>query len=418
MKAIKGKDTSIELILRKALFKEGLRYRIHHKKLPGKPDIVFVNKKVAIFCDSEFWHGGNDWEPKKNKIKSNRDYWIPKIERNIQRDKEVNRELKKLGWRVFRYWEKDIRADINKIVDDILKNLNLRAKIRISKPPYFSLKNTVLSNGWANLYPYRWYDGKLAGTFQLKGKAFDFCVSESMKCLFLEIYGDLDGICRRQIVEKFKYAFSFDFPVNKFITFCSEIDREDLINLAKLGWGRLLRGFSPWEDAVKTLLTTNCTWSNTKKMTEKFCKNLGGRTLKQNYIFPSPKSVVEHADLLDKLGLGYRAEYLFSLAERICSEEVILENCLAGNGNSFEESSKTIYSLLGFGNYATEHLLVLYGWYRSLPIDREVMKYLGIKPNKRGNPPKSTNHYSEFSDFRFTAYKLERIRNRLNWIGD
>ena len=71
MRAIKGRDTSIELLLRKELFKRGLRFRINYKKLPGSPDVVFVKTKVAIFCDSEFWHG-KDWERKKNRIICNR----------------------------------------------------------------------------------------------------------------------------------------------------------------------------------------------------------------------------------------------------------------------------------------------------------------------------------------------------------
>ena len=84
MKAIKSKDTCIEKILRKALWSKGYRYRKNYSKLPRKPDIVFVREKIAVFCDSEFWHG-KDWDRENCKIKSNREYWIKKIERNIQR---------------------------------------------------------------------------------------------------------------------------------------------------------------------------------------------------------------------------------------------------------------------------------------------------------------------------------------------
>jgi DNA mismatch endonuclease (patch repair protein) len=123
MRAIKSKNTTPEMILRKALFKRGLRYRIHYKKLTGKPDIVLVKKKVVIFCDSEFWHGGQNWEDKKNRIKANREYWIPKIEKNIERDKINNYELNRLGWKVLRYWEKDIKKNIEIIVAEIIKVL-------------------------------------------------------------------------------------------------------------------------------------------------------------------------------------------------------------------------------------------------------------------------------------------------------
>ena len=94
MSAVTSKDSKIELILRKALWHRGHRYRKHYKKVPGKPDIAFPGKKVAIFCDSEFWHGKN-WEEKKHDIKTNQEFWHNKIKRNIERDKEVNKKLKK-----------------------------------------------------------------------------------------------------------------------------------------------------------------------------------------------------------------------------------------------------------------------------------------------------------------------------------
>ncbi len=122
MKAIRGKNTSIELKLRSALHKRGLRFRIHYKKLPGSPDIVFVSKKVAIFCDGDFWHGKN-WQEKKEKIKTRRDYWIPKIERNIQSDKENRSKFKEMDWTVLAYWDNDIKKNLEVVVKDILGHL-------------------------------------------------------------------------------------------------------------------------------------------------------------------------------------------------------------------------------------------------------------------------------------------------------
>ena len=92
MQQVKNKDSKIEVLLRKELWSRGLRYRKNVTKVFGKPDIVFSGKKVAVFCDSEFWHG-HDWENRKNDFKSNQEFWIPKIERNMQRDKEVNERL-------------------------------------------------------------------------------------------------------------------------------------------------------------------------------------------------------------------------------------------------------------------------------------------------------------------------------------
>lgn len=109
MKHIKSKDTKIEVILRKALWKKGYRYRKNYNKLLGKPDIVLPKYKIVIFCDSEFFHG-KDWNILKLKLKNsnNADYWIRKISRNRERDDEINKRLSFEGWTVIRFWGNDI----------------------------------------------------------------------------------------------------------------------------------------------------------------------------------------------------------------------------------------------------------------------------------------------------------------------
>ena len=116
MQAVKNKNTKIELMLRKALWSRGLRYRKNTSKVFGHPDIAFIGRKVAVFCDSEFWHGF-DWENKKNEIKTRQDFWIPKIERNMQRDKEVNEKLKAEGWIVLRFWGNSIKKNVESCAD-------------------------------------------------------------------------------------------------------------------------------------------------------------------------------------------------------------------------------------------------------------------------------------------------------------
>lgn len=120
MQAVKNKDSEIELLLRKELWSRGLRYQKNSKKVFGKPDIVFIGKKIAVFCDSEFWHG-YDWENKKNEIKSRREFWIPKIERNMQRDIEVTERLQSDGWTVLRFWGKEIKKNVIACADEIEK---------------------------------------------------------------------------------------------------------------------------------------------------------------------------------------------------------------------------------------------------------------------------------------------------------
>ncbi len=125
MSRVKNKDSDIELLLRNELWNRGLRYRKNVTGIIGKPDIVFKGKKVAVFCDSEFWHGYN-WEERKKDFKTNQEFWIPKIERNIQRDIEVNEQLNALGWTVLRFWGKDIKKHCSECVD-VIENV-LREK--------------------------------------------------------------------------------------------------------------------------------------------------------------------------------------------------------------------------------------------------------------------------------------------------
>ena len=115
MQAVKCKDTVIELTLRKELWKRGLRYRKNYTKMFGRPDIVFTKQKVVVFCDSEFWHG-YDWENRKDRIKTNNEYWKNKIEKNINRDKEVNAKLQSEGWVVLRFWGKDIKCNTSECI--------------------------------------------------------------------------------------------------------------------------------------------------------------------------------------------------------------------------------------------------------------------------------------------------------------
>ncbi len=128
MSRIRGKDTGLELALRKALSKEGIAYRLYSSKVFGHPDICIQKLRIAIFCDSEFWHGYH-FEENQAKIHSNRSYWVPKIQRNIARDEEVNAKLKKEGYLVLRYWGKEIEKDLDRVVNDILFHIKTREEI-------------------------------------------------------------------------------------------------------------------------------------------------------------------------------------------------------------------------------------------------------------------------------------------------
>lgn len=124
MQNIKSKDTEIEVLLRKALWKKGYRFRKNYSKLPGKPDIAFTRYKIAIFCDGEFFHG-KDWEILKPKLEksNNSEYWIKKIDRNRKHDHEIDQKLLFLGWTVIRFWGKDIKKNLEECVQVVEETL-------------------------------------------------------------------------------------------------------------------------------------------------------------------------------------------------------------------------------------------------------------------------------------------------------
>lgn len=124
MKNIKSKGTSIELKLRKELWRRGYRYRKNYTELPGKPDIVLTKYKIAIFCDSEFFHG-KDWEVLKPQLEKgkNADFWIKKISKNQQHDDDINKQLQFLGWTVIRFWGKDIMKKTDECMQVIEENI-------------------------------------------------------------------------------------------------------------------------------------------------------------------------------------------------------------------------------------------------------------------------------------------------------
>lgn len=120
----KKTDTACEQALRSSLWEAGLRYRKHAADLPGRPDILFPKARIAVFCDGDFWHG-RDWEARRRKLAagSNAEYWLAKIRRNMERDRENTARLESLGWTVLRFWETDIRTGLPEIVRKIRESV-------------------------------------------------------------------------------------------------------------------------------------------------------------------------------------------------------------------------------------------------------------------------------------------------------
>ena len=118
MKALSHKKSKVESILAKALWHKGYRYRLNYNKLPGTPDIALTKYRIAIFVDGEFWHG-KDFEKTKEKLKNTKDYWIEKIEENIQRDIRNDKLLRQMEWIPIHFWSEDVIKYTSYCVDEI-----------------------------------------------------------------------------------------------------------------------------------------------------------------------------------------------------------------------------------------------------------------------------------------------------------
>ena len=123
MAMVKSKNTKAERVLRLALWHRGIRYRKNWRKLPGSPDIVITKYKIAIFVDGDFWHARGHEQAPGEQIATNKDFWKKKLARNVERDKEVNDQLTQAGWLVLRFWESDIKKDIDGVIAEIMKYL-------------------------------------------------------------------------------------------------------------------------------------------------------------------------------------------------------------------------------------------------------------------------------------------------------
>ena len=123
MAKIKSKNTKAERVLRLALWHKGIRYRKNWRKLPGSPDIAITKYKIAIFVDGDFWHARGHEQDPGEQVATNKDFWQKKLARNVERDKEVNDQLTQAGWLVLRFWESDIKTDIDGVIAEIMQYL-------------------------------------------------------------------------------------------------------------------------------------------------------------------------------------------------------------------------------------------------------------------------------------------------------
>jgi len=187
------------------------------------------------------------------------------------------------------------------------------------------------------------------------------------------------------------------------------------VDLVKRGAGRLLRAPTLWEDAAKTLFTTNCSWSLTQKICNSACsERFMPPTPSGAFPFPSPENIAQYtaAQLKEMMPVGYRAAYLKPLAETFREDPTL--NKIETNSFDYQSADETIRGLKGFADYATAHLLILAGYYNEIPIDTVVVSYL--KGKHRVRKPKSfiNRHYRKWGKYKWWGFKLEKMLHNQN----
>jgi len=283
-----------------------------------------------------------------------------------------------------------------------------------------TLTPILRSHGWAFLAPCEVTDGGFRYPVVLGPRTtVTLDVAGLDASIRIRADRDLSPRQKNQVKQVVKHILSLDFPMDEFMAMCRAQKAAPLLRLARRGWGRMLRSPTFWEDAVKTLCTTNASWGYTQKMCTNLCTVLGRPTPSGLKTMPLPKDILKVGErvLTNEVGMGYRSKSLIALAERAEAATVpwlfdVARKPVAGT------AEREIRSWHGFGKYATRHLLVLMGFHEYLPIDREVGKHLGIRKSGDKGSDLDSAHFDEWGPFRFTAYKLTRVAKRRNWIGD
>jgi 3-methyladenine DNA glycosylase/8-oxoguanine DNA glycosylase len=190
---------------------------------------------------------------------------------------------------------------------------------------------------------------------------------------------------------------------------------EEYVSIIKKGAGRLLHAPTLWEDAAKTLFTTNCTWSLTQKMCDTACAERFSKAAPSGaFPFPTQQTIAEYTPTQIKklMPVGYRSKYLIPLAERFTQDPALC--AIETNGYNYQEADRLVRALKGFADYGVAHLLILAGYFNEIPIDTVVVSYL--KKNYRVRKPRSfiDRKYRKWKQYKWWGLKLEKIIRHQN----
>lgn len=297
-----------------------------------------------------------------------------------------------------------------------------KTTIKLNPPKHYDLHMTCHAHGWKNLAPFKWSDesNSLSFVALIGEEPVDIEVVQNGKSVTatLHPHRKLDRKSLNDARQTITRSLDLKTETDSLLEVAEKFG-EDYVNLIENGAGRMLHAPTLWEDAAKTLFTTNCSWSLTKKMCESACSEKFSEPAPSGrYPFPSAEKLSEYSaqNIGELIPVGYRADYLIELSKRF-SEDPSLGG-IESNGYDYKSAYKYVIDSKGFGDYACNHLLVLAGYYDRIPVDTVVVSYL--KRNYRVRKPESfiKRKYGKWGKYMFWGLKLEKMLKHQNWLGD
>lgn len=293
---------------------------------------------------------------------------------------------------------------------------------KYSCPNWYDLYIACHTHGWVNLAPFSWDEEQRSLEFSLliDSQAVDVLIHQVKRVISALICAEkkFDSISLKRLDAVLARILGLKEDTAELFDIARRIGRL-YPELMKKGAGRLLRGATLWEDAAKTLFTTNCSWALTQKMCEKICSSEftipspSGR-----YPFPHSTSLAEESpdSLKRKMPIGYRAEYLKLLSTAFTQNSML--TMLEVNSLPYDSAYKIVGELKGFGRYASSHLLILAGYYERIPVDSEVLNYIKKNISAREAERYVDRRYARWGRYRWWGFKFEKMLKRQNWLGD
>ncbi len=300
--------------------------------------------------------------------------------------------------------------------------MTVAATLQFDTPAYYNLYMTCHAHGWKYLAPFSWNDDTQTLQFAVlvDQAAIDIACRQKgniIECALLS-QTNVTASQRRTVCKMIFRSLSLATDTRPLLE-KAEKAGQDYAGLVRQGAGRLLRSPTLWEDAAKTLFTTNCTWALTRKMCDALCtESFAPKTPSSIHPFPRPQSltVFTPEQLKTRIPVGYRARYLSALAQRFATDPY-LDN-LESNGYGYGAADGIVRALQGFADYGCTHLLVMAGYFEKIPVDTTVVSFL--KKTYRARKPDSfiARHYRKWGPHRWWGYKLDRMLRQKNWIGE